>query len=282
MTTDPRLFDVDEPWTYDAKSIIEQAVEVHQPSRVFVLFSGGNDSLVLLHSVLALGYHICGAIHVNTLTGVCEDGVYLTSDFARRVCDEWDVPFHELFPPKTFEQIFLDRPIIDGLPGPGMHHIAYNRLKERALRIFTQEQKSSWRDRIMFLTGIRADESSIRMGYQDTIIDRVGAQVWVNPIYRLTNEEMHAYRQTHNLPKNPVSEHLHVSGECLCGTYSRPGELDEIRFFYPQTAARIDAWMETARANGLTFCTWGNSRRDEDSGKNLRLCQNCPGQLELL
>lgn len=189
----------------------------------------------------------------------------------------------ELRPPQSYEEVFLDKGVINGLPGPGMHRIAYSRLKERAIERLVREQKSAWRDRLMFLTGIREDESNIRMGYQSTIIDRKGAQVWVNPIYRWTNEEIRRYRGDHDLPINPVSQHIHISGECLCGAFAQPGELDQIRFFFPETAARIEGWEKTAAEKGLKYCQWGARRPDQVDDPDLSpMCRQCVGQMSLL
>lgn len=236
--------------------------------------------MTLLHYVISQGFPFDAVVHVNTLTGVCENGRYLTTDFVHEMCAKWDVPLIEMRPPKTFEEVFIDEPVIDGLPGPGMHFIAYNRLKERPVRTLVRQSKEHARDRIMLVTGIRADESRIRMGYGDTIIDRMGAQVWVNLIYRWTNEEMHAYRKEHGIPQNPVAEHIHISGECLCGSFSRPGELEEIEFFFPDTGRRIREWERRAQEKGLTYCQWGQRRGGKDDPGKVGMCQQCVGQME--
>lgn len=265
----------------DASAILAQAFDEHAPLKTYVLFSGGNDSLVLLHWATNLPSEvrdrIDGVIHVNT--GI---GIPLTSQFAVQIAAEWGWEVHELHPPRSYEQVFIDDAIINGLPGPGMHRVAYARLKERPLRKFVRQQKLARFDRIMFLTGIRHDESQIRMGYTDTVIDRIGAQVWVNPIYWLDNLHMAEYRQVHDLPKNPVSEHLHISGECLCGAFARPGELDEIAFFYPEVAERIRDIERRAEEKGLRYCRWG-VRRDDNDEPDLPgpMCRACVGQMML-
>ena len=282
MFTEP-LFSYD-PWAgyegpTDPVEIVNLAIKEHKPTKTYILSSGGNDSMVLLdYCAERIPYD--SVIHINTGTGVTENGVALTSHFIRDYCEGKGYPFIELHPPKSYEEVFIDQPIIDGLPGPGMHHIAYTRLKERPLLAFIQQQKQAHKDRIMLLTGIRFDESRIRMGYKGSVVDRRGAAVWVNPIYFWTNEKMKQYRAERGLPQNPVSEHIHISGECLCGSFAKPGELDEIRFFFPETAARIEEWERRATEKGLTHCTWGNRRADRDLG-NSYMCQQCVGQMEM-
>lgn len=245
----------------------------HHPVKTYCLFSGGDDSLVLLN---LFGPHVDGVVYVNTGTGIPE-----TTEFVRETVAATGLELHELHPPLSFEQVFLEDPIIDGLPGPGMHRIAYSRLKERALRQFRRDHHLKGRQRIMFLTGIRHDESVKRMGYGKTIVDREGRVVWVNSIYWLTRDERNEYLALKDITRNPVSEHLHISGECLCGCFAKPGELEEIAFFYPDVAVRIRAWQDRATELGLTYCEWGK-RRKKKSDKGGRLCSTCDGQLELL
>lgn len=56
---------------------------------------------------------------------------------------------------------------------------------------------------------------------------------------------------------NEVTDFLHMSGECLCGAYAHPGELQEIEMWYPAVAAEIRALEKEAAERGIPQCTWG-------------------------
>ena len=51
---------------------------------------------------------------------------------------------------------------------------------------------------------------------------------------------MAAHKADHDLPRNEVADHLHMSGECLFGAFARPRELEMIRMFYPDVVAVVD------------------------------------------
>lgn len=273
---DLRLWRVPQSWDealQHAERVLAVAKKEAPFSTKWVLFSGGNDSLVLLHVIAkTLGWPIDGVVHVNTGIGIPE-----TNAFARATVEEWGLNFIELHPPRSYEQVFIEDRIINGLPGPGMHRIAYARLKERPVAAFVQSVKRSYWDRVILLTGIRHSESQRRMGYGEKLVNRERAQVWANPIYYVSDALMKAYRAEHALPVNPVSEHLHMSGECLCGSFAHPGELDEIGFFYPEVAARIRGIEEQAEAAGLTYCKWGARRGENDTAGPM--CSSCDARL---
>ena len=66
-----------------------------------------------------------------------------------------------------------------------------------------------------------------------------GRRVWVAPLLHWTKEDVLDYVEYSQLPRNPVVDTLHMSGECLCGSFSHEGELEEITFWYPDTGKHI-------------------------------------------
>jgi 3'-phosphoadenosine 5'-phosphosulfate sulfotransferase (PAPS reductase)/FAD synthetase len=280
---DQPLFDYD-PFadyegTTDPVEIVAQAKEQFNPIGTYILSSGGNDSMVLL-DYMASRIDFDAVLHINTGTGVKENGIAITTEFLRDHCEKANYPFIELTPPRSYEEAFIENPVINGLPGPGMHRISYVILKERPLKAFTKTIKKHRLDKVMFLTGIRSAESRNRMGYKSQVVDRRGSWVWVNPIYFWDNDKMKKYRADHNLPQNPVAEHIHISGECLCGAFAKPGELEELRFFFPETAKRIENWEKRCEEKGLKYCRWGARRSDSEEGESY-MCTQCVGQMEM-
>lgn len=225
----------------------QQALDKKDVKAICVLYSGGNDSTVLAHLVRSRCDY---AVHINT--GI---GIEQTRDFVRSTCAAWELPLIEEHPPPgaTYDELVLKL----GFPGPAGHMLMYTRLKERGLRAVRRRfVRQPRRERIIFLTGMRLFESSRRMRNAEPH-RREGSVVWVNPIGHWTNAHMAEYRKRHaDVPRNEVSDILHMSGECLCGAFAKPGELEWIAQFFPDTAQRIRDLEAKAKEAGV-HCVWG-------------------------
>ncbi len=253
---------------------IEQAVRDFSPVRLFALYSSGNDSLASTHYAMENGAHEV----VTVWTGI---GVRQSLDHAIETCKKFGWPHRVLEPPdKTYRDFVLKY----GFPGPGAHRYAYSWLKERALRKLVREIKTCRKDRVGFVTGVRRQESARRMGYVQPVV-RFGSTVWIAPMYEFSKLDCHDYIRKHNLPINPITRILGMSGECLCGAFAQPGELEtKIRPNFPEVACQIDSLAEEARLLGK-HCVWG--AKPEISGIPYRdldqyeipfmpLCSGCP------
>jgi len=235
-----------------------------------VLYSGGNDSTVLTH---LMRERVDYAVHINTGIGVEE-----TRQFVRDTCVAYELPLIEEHPPPgaTYDELVLKY----GFPGPAGHMLMYTRLKERGLRAVRRRFVDNPRkERVLFLAGMRAFESSRRMRNTEET-HREGSVVWASPIGHWTNAHMAEYRRRFpDVPRNEVSDMLHMSGECLCGAFAKPGELDWIAQCYPQTAERIRDLERRAAAAGV-HCVWGTRppRKGKEpviTGKAGPLCEKC-------
>lgn len=257
-----------------AHTILDEAIETHRGRHAIVatcvLFSGGNDSTTLAHMMRGRATH---AIHANTTIGIEE-----TRQFVRDTCKAWGLPLLEKKAPESYRDLVIER----GFPGPAMHFKMYQRLKERGLREAQRELVSDPRkERVVFIAGRRRQESKRRESVP--IHERIGSAIWASPLAFWTKLDLNTYRLMHpDVPRNPASDTLHMSGECLCGAFAKPGELDEIREWFPDAAAEIDALEADVKAAGHPepFCHWGHGQgAASESGP---LCSSCSVRGEAL
>lgn len=206
---------------------IAQYLGTHRLAGKVVLFSGGDDSTTLAH--LAKGI-VDAAAHANTTIGIEQ-----TRQYVRDTCFDWKLPLIEKLPPVSYRELVLDQ----GFPGPAQHFKMYQRLKERCLRQVRAEFVFNPRiERVVFFAGRRRDESLRRADVP--LFERDGSVIWISPIAEWTKLDMNTYRlMMGDVPRNPVSAMLHMSGECLCGSFAKQDEMEMIAQFYPEVIAEI-------------------------------------------
>ncbi|MEU8104511.1 phosphoadenosine phosphosulfate reductase family protein [Nonomuraea muscovyensis] len=276
-----------------SRDIIAEALDRYPIVARQALVSGGNDSMVLMHLVrdyLDSSAHDA-VVHVNTGIGI-ED----TRQHVRDITAAWNLPLRELHPRDSYEDLVLGkviartgpnagiRSVWKGFPGPGGHGVMYRRLKNEPLQrnraaIIGTRGRSQ---KVLYLAGMRWDESDRRFRTAAEI-DPDGGIIWCSPLVHWTNAQMREYRERYLIPRNPVADHLHMSGECLCGAYAKPGELEEIEFFYPKVAYTIRSLEKKVQAAGIPACKWGQappgSKPPKPGSVAGRLCSSCPAPL---
>jgi 3'-phosphoadenosine 5'-phosphosulfate sulfotransferase (PAPS reductase)/FAD synthetase len=228
-------------FTKTASEIVAEAVERFRPVAVFACFSGGNDSVAMAHWMVE---NVPGTRLVFINTGV---GVQQSIEHARDTCKNMGWDLTEIRAKEDCGQDYDYWVRRFGFPGPHGHKLIYNRLKGRAIELLVRRTKNHRMSKVLLATGLREDESLRRMGYRGQEINRIGAQVWINPIYWWSRQQRDAYIATHSLPRNPVSETLGISGECACGAFAHPGEHEKLRQVDPDLAARFDRLHEETK-----------------------------------
>jgi len=245
-----------------AKDIISEAIHEYNPVQVALMFSGGHDSLVSSHvsaTILSEMDVPFVVYHGDTTIGIPE-----TQEYVKSICNKygWELVIRQ--PPKEedrFESIVAKH----GFPGATTtaHQMVYRKLKERALRHWvTHECKTSVysREHAVLITGIRKDESRVRMGYINEN-NKEDSRVWSNPIFWWSKKKCEDYMSDNSLPRSPVKDAICISGECLCGCFAKKEEYNEIRAMYPHVADRIDELHELAKKNGHPW-RWGTGPTD--------------------
>jgi 3'-phosphoadenosine 5'-phosphosulfate sulfotransferase (PAPS reductase)/FAD synthetase len=242
---------------------------------VVVLFSGGNDSTVLAHLMRERATHFG---HCNTTIGIEQ-----TRQFVRDTAALWGVELIEETATggDTYEALVLDQ----GFPGPGHHEKMFQRLKDHQLRkIRAQLVDHGRRQRVIFVAGRRKHESARRTSRwkKGELVEheREGSVVYASPLMHWTDGDMKAYRERFpEIPRNEVSDMIHMSGECLCGAFAGKGELEEIGFFFPEVASYIRSLELRVRAAGhiepKCIWGWGADHKLKKRPKSGRLCDSC-------
>lgn len=263
-----------------AYELLDYAIATHADGKIVVatvaLYSGGNDSTVLTHLMRDRATH---AAHANTTIGIEQ-----TRQFVRDTCAGWGLPLIEKVAPVDYESLVIDQ----GFPGPGHHFKMYQRLKERCLRQVRGDLvRHPRRERIVFLAGRRRHESARRANVPE--MQREGSIIWVSPLVLWTALDMNTYREMYpEIPRNEVSDLIHMSGECLCGAFAKENELEEIRQWFPDMAAEIERLEEAVKAAGIEEprCRWGWGAGGKEAPSQVgMLCSSCdsrfPGQIDM-
>jgi 3'-phosphoadenosine 5'-phosphosulfate sulfotransferase (PAPS reductase)/FAD synthetase len=246
--------------------VVTEAAEVHGFTKLFALFSGGHDSLCATH-VAAQHPLFKGVVHINT--GI---GIEQTRQFVRDTCKRNHWPLYEYHPPVSFEEIVKEF----GFPGPAMHNLVYNRLKERCLRQLTKEHKEHRLETIGLASGVRSEESSRRMRHVERI-QKDGSRIYCAVIHDWDKKRCNDYITENNLERNAVVDLVHMSGECLCGAFAHPGEREELRLWFPDAVAEIER-IEVEVAKTEKPCVWGQRPtkvKGQEEMAFMPLCVGC-------
>lgn len=243
------------------------------PLRLFALFSGGHDSLV---TTFLTSRHpaFAGVIHINTGIGIPQ-----TRQFVRDTCAAFGWPLYELHPNITYPMLVVKA----GFPGPAMHKRMYDNLKGKPLQAFISRIKTHRLENIGLASGIRHSESARRMGYNHRM-SKEKSVIWINPIMDFSALDVGAGQSAFGLPRNPVKDALHISGECLCGAFAESNERRDLAFWYPAVAAEIEKLESLVRLaatlDGSRItpqqCRWGWGRGvPQEQTEMFPLCHHC-------
>lgn len=263
-------------------AMIDRAIAEHNLSGFFAMFSGGYDSLVNTH-LASRHPAFRGVIHIDTGTGIRE-----TKRYVIETCERYGWTLYICQPHIRFEAVIM----IMGLPGRSAHGLVYAYLKNEPLRRLLQDIRKDdggsrgWR--IGLTSGVRKQESERRMleaKFHDVFHEPKTTRVWIPHIVNFTSYDVKDYIATHDLPRNPVKDRLHISGECLCGCFGSDGEKKEIEMWYPEAGARLNRYEELARiAHQLhpdeipadrQQWAWSNGRVSDDQMELFPLCHYC-------
>lgn len=260
-----------------ALSVIDRALALYPKMEMAPLFSGGHDSTAACF-IASRHPAFPGKVH-HIDTGI---GAKAARAHVEAVCLEfgWELVVHKSQRKGDTYEGMVRR---DGFPGPASHKWTYIRLKERSVVRLCKGK------RVALVTGARSAESTRRMGHTEPVkaglvrmkkgkrIVESKNRVWTAPCHDWTDEEQWLFMDHHGLPRNPLKEKLGMSGECFCGAFARPNEIELIRAHAPDVAAEIDRLARIAKRLKKHH-VWG-TRPDRKKGLALvptgPMCSGC-------
>lgn len=233
---------------HESVNIIEEAVKEHHPLAVFASFSGGRDSVV----VTDLFFRWVTRHPISAKIGVFAIKTGFQADqwdrWIEEYCSkkEWPLEFGEGYGREWYKQQVLQY----GYPYARSHHVnIYRYLKQAAIERHVKATKLHRMDRVMYVTGVRRDESSKRKKTQHEY--RKGARVGVNPLVNWTDSDVDLYIKT-LIPDydNPFYSLYGSSGDCYCG-WTCTHTVDQFREESPDLARFLDELNVLSTRRGL-------------------------------
>lgn len=215
--------------------------------KIFVLFSGGKDSLSTLLYINGLCDSIkkpFQAVFIDTTVGFPE-----VTQYVKRICTDLNIPL-KLVKPKTDYYTLAKE---WGIPNFKSRWCC-RELKIKPVNDYLANLKG---DKVVF-DGIRAAESNDRAKYFPIWYHPGFDALSISPLFFWSNDDIDKYLNEHDPPRNPV-EHLGSSCECWCGAYKKRSDFEKLFYLHPDIYEKLID-VEEANPRGFTFI-YENGRR---------------------
>lgn len=200
------------------ETILSEAVQQHKPSLIVCSYSGGYDSMIATHKALIWAKRFAHSANIVTIaidTRIHADG---WSEYVKQSAKALGARRFEIWQTTMLDKWVADVEERGFAYRKAQHKIYFYYLKQNAFRAVVAHYKKHRHDRIMFITGVRRLESRERADTPEC--ERIGSNVWCNPLVYWNEQEVHEYRLKHNLPENPFYALTNNSGDCLCNWHT--------------------------------------------------------------
>jgi len=206
----------------------EPRLEMRLREKLAVSFSGGKDSLVVLHQIIQSDPDI-PVVFVDTTLTLPEN-----LEYVKWLADEWGLNLHIYRPRRDF-WYWLERKRI--WPQKNRRW-CFTKLKEEPF-------KRARRDLglVGFITGLRREESHWRKSWQRKTWNRRMRYWLVNPIIDWSKQDVEAYIKKHNLPVNPCYR-LYGAANCWYCPFARKSEVLRLAEIHPELIEQLSKYEE--------------------------------------
>ena len=190
---------------------------------IYVMFSGGRDSLVSLDLVLkALDNKMVQALFIDT--GIGTPGL---KEYVIEISKYYNVKLNIVRP----EYDFFDLAVKKGFPMI-KYRWCKDYLKIRPLKRFIESIKEKT-NKILLITGVRADESWFKSKafkiYDHPILN---VKVYA-PIFEWSSKDVRKYIEAYNLRENPLYQTYGKAYDCWCTVFKSPADFALLAINHP-------------------------------------------------
>jgi 3'-phosphoadenosine 5'-phosphosulfate sulfotransferase (PAPS reductase)/FAD synthetase len=206
-----------------------EVIKTNNINSIYVLFSGGRDSLVALHLSKTVSDMLkleIKALHVDTTISTPGN-----LEYVKEVCKELEV------------DLVIQRPKYDfftlvnkwGFPTTTRRWCCYH-LKIEPLKEFFKNVDTS---KILLTDGIRADESWRRREFPKFGWHRHFKCLNYHPIFEWSKEDVREYIRIKNLKENPLYEKLPRVSECWCTAFKTIKQFKILKHEWPELFSKF-------------------------------------------
>lgn len=206
----------------------------------YVLFSGGKDSLCLLHYINSLAKSInkqITALHADTTAGFQE-----VEQYVQEVCSTLNIPLVTVRPLHNYFSLAKRW----GIPGVKSRWCCKT-LKVAPIRRYLSNVDGD----VVIFDGIRATESNIRATYLPIWYHPSFRCISVSPIFHWSDLKVQEYIENNDLPLSPAAN-LNTSAECWCGAYKARDDFEALLKVHPEIFDKL-VEVEDAQKGKYTF-----------------------------
>jgi phosphoadenosine phosphosulfate reductase len=246
------------------KEILDEAIEKYDLESLYVLYSGGKDSVCIVDYV-AKNYPKLFKGAVFTVTGF---GSNDTREFAVDYCKRKNWPLQFTWPRE--DERYYSFVMRFGFPGPGSHKHVMGFLKYHTWSRFMRPKLKNG-EKAAFISGVRKKESWARSKarvYSKSPVDLDSKLIFIKPFLYKNATQLYEYYNEHELEKSPTYKWFDRSGECYCGSFAEEWELkmmeknDKLAFDTIKWMERQIQLIGTKKAK--KYSKWGHGSKTED------------------
>jgi len=186
---------------------------------IYVMFSGGRDSLVALHLTHSIYPEKTKALFINT--GIATPGLL---DYVKGVTKELGIELTIIEPKYNYFELVNKK----GFPTLTKRWCKHY-LKLEPLQDFIKDKKD-----IILVTGVRKDESWMKSHAKKLYYnEKIGALSYAI-IYDFTEQDVEEYIKIHGLKKNPLYDIYGKAYDCWCSAYKSPADFAVLALKNPE------------------------------------------------